>query len=124
MKIVVLVLTALLVGATNSIAQSPDPSALPDGVYVQSFEFRPVFRAREEEKEWSPTNGTDVRPRQGTMGTRSVPSRDPSMETLRGDPPKNVMALKSTCSSRIPAPEPSRSWTGTSCFWIPSPGSN
>lgn len=88
MKIVVLVLTALLVGATNSIAESPDPSALPDGVYVQSFEFRPVFRAREEEKEWSPTNGTDARPRQGTMGTRSVPSRDPSMETLRGDPPQ------------------------------------
>ena len=87
MKIVVLVLTGLL-GATNLIAQSPDPSALPDGVHVQSFEFRPVFRAREEEKEWSPTNATDARPRQGAMGTRSVPGRDPSMETLRRDPPQ------------------------------------
>jgi len=88
MKVVVLVLTALLGGAINLVGQSSGHSALPDGVYIQSFEFRPIFRAGEEEQEWIPTNPTDPRPREGTIGSRPMPGRDQSAETLRREPPQ------------------------------------
>ena len=88
MKFVVILLTGLLGGAINFAGQPSNQSVLPDGVYVQSFEFRPLFSAGEEEVEWNPTNPTDPRPREGTIGSRPMPGRDPSTETLRKEPPQ------------------------------------
>ena len=88
MKVIVLVLTGLLGGAVNLVGQSSGHSALPDGVYIQSFEFRPIFRVGVEEQEWIPTNPTDPRPREGTIGSRPMPSNDPSTETWRREPPQ------------------------------------
>ena len=85
MKIVMLVVAGLL-ASSNGFGQSSKQPILPDGVYVQSFEFRPLFRAGVEEAEWNPTNPFDPKPREGTIGSRPMPGGDPSMETLRREP--------------------------------------
>jgi hypothetical protein len=86
MKIVMLVVAGLLASSINFVGQSSKQPILPDGVYVQSFEFRPLFRAGVEETEWNPTNPFDPKPREGTIGSRPMPGGDPSMETLRREP--------------------------------------
>jgi hypothetical protein len=86
MKIVMLVVTGLLASSINFVGQSSKQSTLPDGVYVQSFEFRPLFKAGEQEEEWNPTNPFDPKPREGTIGSRPMPGGDPSVETLRREP--------------------------------------
>ena len=86
MKIIILIVTGLLASSINFVGQSSKQSILPDGVYVQSFEFRPLFRPGVEEAEWNPTNPFDPKPREGTIGSRPMPGGDPSMETLRREP--------------------------------------
>jgi hypothetical protein len=88
MKILMLVLTGILGVSSNIVGQSSDQSILPDGVYVQSFEFRPLFKAGEEPVEWNPTNPFDPRPREGTIGSKPMPNRDPSTEALRKELPQ------------------------------------
>ncbi len=73
MKIVVLVVTGLLASFIYFVGPSSNQPILPDGVYIQSFEFRPIFRAGEEEAEWNPTNPFDPKPREGTVGSRPMP---------------------------------------------------
>jgi len=86
MKIIMLVVTGLLGVSINIPRQLSSQSILPDGVYVQSFEFRPLFRVGEPEVEWNPTNPFDPKPREGTIGSRPMPGADPSIETLRREP--------------------------------------
>ena len=86
MIFVVLVLTSLLVSAGNLVAQSPQPPAVPEGVRIQSFEFRPIFRAGEVERESMPTNAAEPRVREGSIGSRPMPGRDPSTEALMREP--------------------------------------
>ncbi len=88
MKIVTLVLSGILGGSISFVGQSSNQPELPDGVYVQSFEFRPLFRPGEEPVEWNPTNPFDPRPREGTIGSRPMPGRDPSTEALRKELPQ------------------------------------
>jgi hypothetical protein len=88
MKIVTLVLTGLLGSAINFVGESSNQSILPDGVYVQSFEFRPLFRTGAEEAEWNPTNPFDPKPREGTIGSTPMPGRDPSTEALMRELPQ------------------------------------
>ena len=88
MKIVMLVLTGLLGSSIHFVGQSSNQSILPDGVYVQSFEFRPLFRTGAEEAEWNPTNPFDPKPREGTIGSTPMPGRDPSTEALMREVPQ------------------------------------
>src|SRR5262245_14135413 len=54
MRFVTLLLTGVFLGDVSAVlAQSLDR---PEGVYILSFEFRPVFRTGVEEKESLPTN--------------------------------------------------------------------
>ena len=93
-----LVLTGLLGSSIHFVGQSSNQSILPDGVYVQSFEFRPLFRTGAEEAEWNPTNPFDPKPREGTIGSTPMPGRDPSTEALMRKH-RSVMALRSTRNS-------------------------
>jgi len=86
MKTFILVLIGLLGGAASFVGQASRQPVLPDGVYVQSFEFRPLFRAGQEEAEWNPTNPFDPKPREGTIGSRPMPSNDPNAEAWRREP--------------------------------------
>ena len=88
MKIVMLVVTGLLASSINFVGQSSNQPLPPEGVYVQSFEFRPLFRPGQEEVEWNPTNPFDPRPREGTIGSKPMPNRDPSTEALRKELPQ------------------------------------
>jgi hypothetical protein len=86
MKIVMLVLAGVFGSSINFVGQSSNQPILPAGVYVQSFEFRPLFKVGEQEAEWNPTNPFDPKPREGTIGSRPMPGGDPSMEQLRREP--------------------------------------
>jgi hypothetical protein len=88
MKIVLLVLTGILAGSASFVGQPSNELILPDGVYVQSFDFRPLFRPGEEPLEWNPTNPFDPRPREGTIGSKPMPDRDPSTEALGKELPQ------------------------------------
>ena len=88
MKIVMLVLTGLLASSMNFVGESSNQSIFPDGVYVQSFEFRPVFGTGAQEAEWNPTNPFDPKPREGTIGSTPMPGRDPSTEALMREVPQ------------------------------------
>jgi len=87
MKAVILVLTALVGGVADLVGQSSEP--LPDGVYVQSFQFRPIFREGEEERERIPLNVNDPFP------TRPPPpSGDPSIQTLKNEPRRERLGFE------------------------------
>jgi hypothetical protein len=60
MKVVVLLLTALLGGTTDAVGQSS--GALPDGIHIQSFDFRAVFKEGEQEKLSAPPYSANPRP--------------------------------------------------------------
>jgi len=80
---VVWLLRAGLLGGRTCVSGSPDPSVLPDGVQIQSFEFRPVFREGEAQKAWIPPASTD--PRAAEERTRST-SPSPDVHTLENGP--------------------------------------
>ena len=85
MKFMVFFLTGLVGGSGNLLGTHPDPSALPDGVQVQSFEFRPISREGEAQKAWIPPDSTD--PRAYEDRTRSSrPGPDSSVYTLEKKP--------------------------------------
>src|SRR5262245_957028 len=86
MNFVVLVLTSLLISAGNLVAQSAQSQAVPEGVRIQSFEFRPIFRTGEIERESMPTNAPKPIGREGTSGSRTMPGREPSTEALTREP--------------------------------------
>ncbi len=86
MKIVMLVVAGLLASPILFVGQASQQPILPAGVYVQSFEFRPLFRPGVEEPEWNPTNPFDPKPREGTIGSRPMPSNDPNAEAWRREP--------------------------------------
>lgn len=87
MKIVVRILTALLGIAACLVGQASEP--LPDGVYIQSFEFRPIFTEGEEERERIPLNANDPFP------TRPPPpGGDPSIQTLKREPRRERLGFE------------------------------
>jgi hypothetical protein len=83
MRFILLLLTGLI-GGTSA---PPDPSALPDGVQIQSFEFRPISKEGEAAKVWIPPDSTN--PRAYEDSTRSSrPGQDSSVYTLEKKPPQ------------------------------------
>ena len=86
MKTFILVFIGLLGATARFSGQASRQPTLPDGVYVQAFEFRPVFGVGQEEVEWNPTNPFDPKPREGTIGSRPMPSNDPTAEAWRREP--------------------------------------
>ena len=87
MKVLVLVLTALAGGVANLAGQSSE--ALPDGLSIQSFEFRPIFREGEVEQERIPLNVNDPFP-----ARRLPPGDDPSLDTLRREPRRERLGFE------------------------------
>ncbi len=82
----ILLFFAGLIGGTSAL---PDPSALPDGVQIQSFEFRPVSKEGEAVKVWIPPDSTN--PRAYEDSTRSGrPEQDSSVYTLEKKPPREL----------------------------------
>lgn len=87
MKFMVFFLTGLFGSAANVAGTPPDPLALPDGVQIQSFEFRSVFKEGDAPKLWIPPDSTD--PRAYEASTRSSrPGPDSSVYTLEKEPPQ------------------------------------
>jgi hypothetical protein len=60
MKCWLFLLAVLFGSAANVLGTHPDSSALPDGVQIQSFEFRPVFK-EEAQEAFAPPDSTDPR---------------------------------------------------------------
>lgn len=87
MRLMLLFLTVLLGGAANALGTSSDPSALPDGVQIQSFAFQPMFKEGEALKVWIPPDSRDPRASEASARS-SQPGPDSSVYTLEKEPPR------------------------------------
>jgi hypothetical protein len=87
MRVAAAVVIAIAGCATCLVGQASE--ALPDGLYIQSFEFRPIFAEGEEERDRIPLNANDPFP------TRPPPpSGDPSIQTLKREPRRERLGFE------------------------------
>ena len=87
MKVGTLILTVLVISTACLVGQASE--ALPEGLHIYSFEFRPIFADGADERERIPLNVSDPFP------SRLPPPRgDPSIQTLKKEPRRERLGFE------------------------------